>query len=297
MADLPWLRLYRNPSNRFLGLAYETRALFYALLPETDNDGVIHLREGALHNAIGYRVGASTGERRRIRRQLEELIEAGYLTHDEDAQTLSFSGWAERQPESRSTRTVREPSPNRARTVREIGPKSAKSLDPLKDTEEDTETEEDSPLPPEGGDGDDVSLPWLDETRIQARVSAAFARHRGSPLPHNRTVGPHAPAWLDARRLLESKADTEEGAYRLLDAALGAFFGDPWAIKAKWPPAAFCGDLGRWLPEATHPPQTDPPDYRPDRDGQPKDDRNLAVWNAYVRGEWKAPTARLRSVK
>jgi uncharacterized phage protein (TIGR02220 family) len=141
-----WRKLYVRETGSFAALSFYARCLARELLAMVDDEGLIHLKGRAPADAIAFQGGAATGDRRMLRRHVQELLEDGYIVHVGD--TLAMPNFipaqqgvdrvpdrspkptpVEHEPGSNEDRTEHEPSTNRDRTEHEPGSKSDSSAD------------------------------------------------------------------------------------------------------------------------------------------------------------------------
>lgn len=124
----PWAKLWRRESPRFRALSYGARALGAYLLKFVDDTGRIPMGKRDALSTVAIAVGADAGDRRRLRVELAELLEHGYVQVDDGALTVTnyprYQDYrapvARRESNANSTRTEHELDANSTRVEREL---------------------------------------------------------------------------------------------------------------------------------------------------------------------------------
>lgn len=113
--------MYRREEGSFAQLPLVTRAIAAEILKLTNDDGVISVGDRAPWEAVCFALGATRGDRRVVKRAMEELLSDGYVIHD--GQTLTVPNFprfqgatTEPRPDPEATTTVQRRSTDRATT-------------------------------------------------------------------------------------------------------------------------------------------------------------------------------------
>lgn len=126
----PWLRLYRREEGTFAQLPLYVRALAGEILKLTDDDGVIRIGRKAPWEAIAFALGATTGERRMLRRDVAILLEDGFLVHEgETLRAPNFPRFQRDDASAKPERDERESTTNESRPVHEPSTSGARTED------------------------------------------------------------------------------------------------------------------------------------------------------------------------
>ncbi|WP_434042263.1 MULTISPECIES: hypothetical protein [Sorangium] len=118
-----WRKLYIREEGAFAQLPLFARALAAELLKFCDDDGRIYIGKREPWEAVARVAGAEMGERRLLRKYIDQLLADGYLTRHADHIVIRNLPMAQakkvRDPSATGARPEHEPSASGARAVHE----------------------------------------------------------------------------------------------------------------------------------------------------------------------------------